>query len=345
MLVRGGIVAARRLHALYQLGHPERRARWAGFAGAAGVFAARARWVACSARVSRARLLDLTDLEQPLLQKMAREAPGSWEHSRAMANLAEAAAARSAPTRCSRASAPTITTSARPVRPSTSSRTSTPGERIPHEELEPDVSADAIMAHVVEGVRILREGGIPEPVVEFAYTHHGTSVVEYFWHKCLRAGEPEGPHRELFRYPGMKPQTKETAILMLVDSIEAGVAHHRSARAREVRGDGPARHLHQAAAGPARRVGPDASKTCASSSTQLADTLVNMYHHRIRYPWQDAKARGESPAAGARGRRQRRRGLARSGRSARHPPRTDGERNRLRADLTNRQACRDLPLF
>ena len=74
---------------------------------------------------------------------------------------------RSAPTRCSRASAPTITTSARPVRPSTSSRTSSAGERSPHEELEPDVSADAIMAHVVEGARILRDGRIPEPVVEF----------------------------------------------------------------------------------------------------------------------------------------------------------------------------------
>ena len=54
----------------------------------------------------------------------------------------------------------------------------------------------------VEGVRILRDGGIPEPVVEFAYTHHGTSVIEYFWHKCLRAGEPEGPHRRVLPLPG-----------------------------------------------------------------------------------------------------------------------------------------------
>jgi membrane-associated HD superfamily phosphohydrolase len=70
-------------------------------------------------------------------------------------------------------------------------------------------------------VHILREGGIPEPVVEFSYTHHGTSVIEYFWHKCLNQGNPKELSENFFRYPGMRPRTKETAILMLVDAIEA----------------------------------------------------------------------------------------------------------------------------
>src|SRR5690606_38995569 len=65
-----------------------------------------------------------------------------------------------------------------------------PGEPTPHRHIPPDLSADAIMAHVVEGVNILRRGRIPEPVVEFAYTHHGTSVIEYFWHKTLEEGNP-----------------------------------------------------------------------------------------------------------------------------------------------------------
>jgi membrane-associated HD superfamily phosphohydrolase len=77
------------------------------------------------------------------------------------------------------------------------------------------------MAHVVMGTKVLRDGGIPEPVVEFAYTHHGTQIVEYFWHKCQAQGNEKGLGEDYFRYPGMKPQTKETAILMLVDSIEA----------------------------------------------------------------------------------------------------------------------------
>ena len=108
-------------------------------------------------------------------EKMAREAPGRGSTRARWRTWRKPPPPRSAPTRCSRASAPTITTSARPVRPSTSSRTSSRGELSPHEDLDPDVSADAIMAHVVEGVRILREGDIPEPVVEFSYTHHGTA--------------------------------------------------------------------------------------------------------------------------------------------------------------------------
>src|SRR5262249_48995072 len=159
--------------------------------------------------VSRDKLLDLTDLEQPLLQKMAREAPGSWEHARAMANLAEAAAsAVGADALLVRAGA-YYHDLGKTVQPKYFVENLSPGEESPHEELEPEVSADAIMAHVVSGTKILREGGIPEPVVEFAYTHHGTQVVEYFWHKCLNAGNPKGLTEEHFRYPGMKPQTKE----------------------------------------------------------------------------------------------------------------------------------------
>jgi len=78
------------------------------------------------------------------------------------------------------------------------------------------------MAHVVEGTRILREGRVPEAVIEFSYTHHGTSIIEYFWHKCLAQGNPKNLTEEAFRYPGIRPRTPETAILMLIDSIEAG---------------------------------------------------------------------------------------------------------------------------
>ena len=97
----------------------------------------------------------------PLLRKMAQDAPGSWEHSRAMANLAEAAAASI------QADALLTRTGAyyhdlgKSIQAKYYIENLSPGERSPHEELEPDVSADAIMAHVIEGTRILREGGLP----------------------------------------------------------------------------------------------------------------------------------------------------------------------------------------
>ncbi|MEY4511238.1 MAG: hypothetical protein RLZZ450_3360 [Pseudomonadota bacterium] len=244
--------------------------------------------------VSRARLLDLADLSQPLLQKMAREAPGSWEHARAMANLAEAAASSiGADALLTRVGA-YYHDLGKTCQSKYFIENLDPGEPSPHEGLDPDVSADAIMAHVVEGARILRGGRTPEPVVEFAYTHHGTSVIEYFWHKCLAQGNPKALGESFFRYPGMRPRTKETAILMLIDAIEAA--------SRTI--DPPEREKFEEMVNrilfvKLRQGQLDDSGLTVEDlrviSKRLVDMLVKMNHHRIRYPWQDAKERGEAP--------------------------------------------------
>jgi len=235
--------------------------------------------------VSRDKLLDLTDLEQPLLQRMARDAPGSWEHARAMANLAEAAASAIG------ADALLVRVGAyyhdlgKTVQPVYFVENLAPGEDSPHDELDPDVSADAIMAHVVSGTKILREAGIPEQVVEFTYTHHGTQVVEYFFNKCKEMGNPKGLGEDYFRYPGMKPQTKETAILMLVDSVEAA--------SRTI--DPPTREKFEEMIQRITLAKVQAGQLDESGLTvvdlrvlitRLCDMLVNVFHHRIRYPWQ-----------------------------------------------------------
>ncbi len=241
--------------------------------------------------VTRAKLQDLTDVDHPLLKKMSREAPGSWQHARAMANLAEgAAAAIGADALLTRVGA-YYHDLGKTIQPKYFVENLSPGERSPHGDLEADVSADAIMAHVVEGARILREGGVPEPVVEFAYTHHGTSVIEYFWHKCLEEGNPKGLSDSAFRYPGMRPRTKETAILMLIDAIEAA--------ARTV--DDPTREKFEAIVQRVTNVKLRQGQldVCGLNmedlrvlQTTLTDTLCNAYHNRIKYPWQD-KEQGE----------------------------------------------------
>lgn len=243
--------------------------------------------------ITRDRLVELTDVDHPLLQKMAQEAPGSWQHARAMANLAEgAAAAIGADALLTRVGA-YFHDLGKTIQPKYFVENLEPGEQTPHEALGPDVSADAIMAHVVEGARILREGGIPEPVVEFAYTHHGTSVIEYFWHKCLEEGNPKGLSDGAFRYPGMRPRSKETAILMLVDSIEAA--------ARTV--DEPNREKFEAIVQRVMHVKLRQGQLDESGLTMedirvleasLVDTLCNAYHNRIKYPWQSQKKEGET---------------------------------------------------
>jgi hypothetical protein len=239
--------------------------------------------------VSRDHLFSLADLEQPLLQKMAREAPGSWEHARAMANLAEAAAsAIGADALLTRVGAYYHdlgkTTQAKYFVENLSA-----GEKSPHLDLEPDVSADAIMTHVVLGTKILRDGGIPEPVVEFAYTHHGTQIVEYFWAKCQEQGNPHNLTEEHFRYPGMKPQTKETAILMLVDSIEA------ASRTVEAPDRAKFETMIQRILFTKLKSGQlDDSglsmEDCRILVNRMADALVNMFHSRVKYPWQQKAA-------------------------------------------------------
>ncbi|MBI4955192.1 MAG: HDIG domain-containing protein [Myxococcales bacterium] len=248
--------------------------------------------------VSRDRLLDLTDIERPLLRKMAREAPGSWEHSRAMANLAEAAsAAIGADSLLTRVGA-YYHDLGKTVQPKYFVENLAPGERSPHDELEPEVSADAIMAHVVMGTKLLRDGGVPEPVVEFAYTHHGTQLVEYFWAKYQGRAGQKALHKAHFRYPGMKPMTKETAILMLVDSIEAA--------SRTVQ---PPEHekfvemiqrvvFTKLASGQLDDSGLTVQDLRVLAD-RMASTLVNMYHGRIKYPWQRERDK-EAPAAGER---------------------------------------------
>lgn len=244
--------------------------------------------------VTRSKLQELTDVDHPLLRKMAREAPGSWQHARAMANLAEgAAAAIGADTLLTRVGA-YYHDLGKTIQPKYYVENLAGGEPSPHAELEPDVSADAIMAHVVEGVRILREGGIPEPVVEFAYTHHGTSVIEYFWHKYLESGNPKGLSDTAFRYPGMRPRTKETAILMLIDAIEAA--------ARSV--EEPSREAFEGVVQRVMNVKLRQGQLDESGltvedlrvlQTTLTDTLCNAYHNRIKYPWQDRQDQGEAP--------------------------------------------------
>ncbi|MCA9596042.1 MAG: HDIG domain-containing protein [Myxococcales bacterium] len=239
--------------------------------------------------VPRERLLDLSDLEQPLLVRLSHEAPGTYEHSRAMANLAEqAASAIGADALLTRVGA-YYHDLGKTAQAKYFVENLSPDERSPHDDLDPEVSADAIMAHVVMGTKILREGGIPEPVVEFAYTHHGTQLVEYFWNKCLQQGNPKELDESHFRYPGMKPQTKETAILMLVDSIEAA--------SRTI--DPPERqafeHMIERVVFTKLKSGQVDESGLEMTDlriiiNRMADTLVNMHHHRIKYQWQAQRA-------------------------------------------------------
>ena len=167
-------------------------------------------------------LLELSDTNRPLLKELSLRAPGSFNHTLQVANLAEAAADRiDAHTLLTRVGAlyHDIGKMKKPEYFVENQRTMSN----PHDELKPRMSALIIASHVKEGLEMGEEDGLPEQVLKFIPMHHGTARIEYFYRKALSRAEDTDrsvPESE-FRYPGPIPDSKETGILMLADSVEA----------------------------------------------------------------------------------------------------------------------------
>jgi len=166
-------------------------------------------------------LLELSDLNHPLLQRMALEAPGTFHHSQVVGTLAEAAAraigANSLKTRVG-ANYHDI---GKLLKPRYYVENQGGGSNV-HDELTPHMSALVIAAHVKDGIELGRQWGLPKDVIDFIPEHHGTGVMRYFYHKALEADQGAVVKVDDFRYPGPKPRSKETAIVMLADGVEAG---------------------------------------------------------------------------------------------------------------------------
>ena len=167
-------------------------------------------------------LVELSDMNNPLLKQLSMEAPGTFNHTLQVANLAEAAAdVVGANTLLVRVGAlyHDIGKLAKPNYFVENQRS----EANPHDELKPRMSALIIASHVKEGLEKCRERNIPPRVQDFILMHHGSSRIEFFYQQALnqrKKGDPEILESE-FRYQGPRPDTKETGILMLADSVEA----------------------------------------------------------------------------------------------------------------------------
>jgi putative nucleotidyltransferase with HDIG domain len=168
------------------------------------------------------RLLELADLNRPILKKMNLEAPGTFHHSQVVARLAEASAeAIGANGLLARVGAyyHDLGKMAKPAYFTENNRES--GKK--HGVLRPTLSALVIHAHVKDGIELARELGLPEKVAAFIPEHHGTTACEFFYRQAAREAQEKGltVDKEVFRYPGPRPQSKETAIVHIADSVEA----------------------------------------------------------------------------------------------------------------------------
>lgn len=164
------------------------------------------------------QLLELENPRQALLKKLAHEAPGTYSHSLRMAGLVEHAAARiSADTLLARVQTlyHDIGKTAFPEYFIENQRE----ETNPHRDLPPKESADLLRAHISEGMALAKGAGLPEQVIAAIPEHHGTKLMGYFWAEAKHSYKR--PREVDYRYLGPKPRSKETAILMVADTVEA----------------------------------------------------------------------------------------------------------------------------
>lgn len=169
-------------------------------------------------------LLELTAVSHPLLQELARRAPGTYNHSMTVATIAEAAAeAIGANGLLTRVGA-YFHDIGKMVKPGYFIENMTEGSENHHKSLAPAMSTLIIIGHVKEGMELAEENNLPPSLIRFIEQHHGTTLVEYFYHEAARKADLD--HRtdadeSSFRYPGPKPQSRETAVLMLADAVES----------------------------------------------------------------------------------------------------------------------------
>ncbi len=231
------------------------------------------------------RLLELSNQNLPLLRDLAAQAPGTFQHSVAVAYLAEAAAdAIGANGLLIRVGAfyHDIGKLIRPGYYVENQR----GEN-PHDRLSPSMSALVVMSHVKEGLELARKAKLPLPIRQAIATHHGTKLVRYFYSRAVKEAEERGGKNAVresdFRYPGPRPGTKELGVLLLADAVEAASRTLKDPTRNRIR------DMIEAIVSDALKDGQlDESELTFREleviTATFAKVLSNTYHHRVDYP-------------------------------------------------------------
>ncbi len=188
------------------------------------------------AEMTNFTLLELSDSSHPLLKRMLVEAPGSYHHSLIVSNLAEAAAEEIGANSLLVRVGAYYHDIGKMLKPQyfTENQIVTGNK---HDVLEPSMSRLVILNHVKDGVELAHKYKLNQKIIDFIPQHHGTSLMHYFYQKALTEGDAQEVGEENYRYPGPKPQSKETAIVLLADSVEGATRaldDHAPSRIEEV---------------------------------------------------------------------------------------------------------------
>ncbi len=170
--------------------------------------------------VSDLTLMELTNSNSRLLRELSLKAPGTFQHSLQVANLAEAAIYKIGGNPLLVRAGALYHDIGKMINPLYFIENQKTNDN-PHEELTPEQSAQIIISHVLKGIEMARKHQMPEVVIDFIRTHHGTTKVDYFYNLAVKDNPDKVIDESIFKYPGPVPFSKETAVLMMADSVEA----------------------------------------------------------------------------------------------------------------------------
>jgi cyclic-di-AMP phosphodiesterase PgpH len=226
-------------------------------------------------------LLEWADPNRPLLRRLSMEAGGTYAHTINVANLAESATTAIGANGLLARVGIYYHDVGKMLKPQYFVENQ-PGGRNPHDKLKPHTSAAIVREHVLEGIRMAREEGVPEVVVRFIPEHHGTQLIGFFYDKAKEESNGELDQDE-FRYPGPKPRSKETAIAMLADSVESATKVLQDPSPERVRElvrniiDGKIRDSQLSEA-------PLTLREIHLIQEQFVKVVSGMHHQRLDYP-------------------------------------------------------------
>jgi putative nucleotidyltransferase with HDIG domain len=230
------------------------------------------------------QLLELANPSSRLLRRLLLETPGTYHHSVMVGNLAERAAETIGADPLLARVAAYYHDIGKMKNPLAFIENQAGSHNI-HDDLSAEVSARIISSHIKDGIDLGYEGGLPVQIIGFIPQHHGTSVMSYFYGKALRelGGDEEVAARDRYRYPGPKPQSREAAILMLADGVEASV------RSLEEKDEVSIRAMVDRIVDARVEDGQlDDAELTLKNITQIKEAfvqqLLGMYHSRIKYP-------------------------------------------------------------
>ncbi len=247
------------------------------------------------------QLLDFSRSDHPLLQHMLRNIPGSYQHSLQVANLAEQAAeAIGADALLTRVGA-LYHDAGKVSNPSFFIENQPPGQINTHDDMDPAQSAGIIIKHVTDGIQLARKYRLPPRIQDFIREHHGTLLTRYQYSKALTIAQNnrQAVNEKLFRYPGPRPRSKETALLMLADGCEARV------RAELPQNESDLRAIVQKTFDFCQTEGQlDKTSLTLQDLYQAREAFIkalqNTYHPRMKYPEDQSSGIEKQKAEGLR---------------------------------------------